>query len=162
VAGTPEKALAALATAVARVPEKPTAAPPATKPAVVKTVAPRGTAGTFAADDRGPSAPLRTWPAAHDVRPASAPPVTDGMVVFEDHVRPGTAKPNDAVQLKQRVLQVCGHDARAVQIMLQADGRLCVQVEALNPGRVKSLTDRILRLPELASPAVRLEVTARP
>jgi osmotically-inducible protein OsmY len=98
-------------------------------------------------------------------KPKSDKPVgyyeTTGMVLFDDEPRAALpanqALPLSPAVLKQRVESVCGKQARKVQIVTQPDGSLRVKVTLADPLHERTLTQRLLALPEMASPRVHLE-----
>jgi hypothetical protein len=67
--------------------------------------------------------------------------------------------PNAAVsKLRREVEQVCGKQAQEVQVVLKADKLMHVKVKVSDPQVGVALTDKILQLPEMKTPHVRLEI----
>jgi hypothetical protein len=71
----------------------------------------------------------------------------------------GTLSP---AQLQKVVQTACGALARRIQIVMQPDRSLSVKVQAVNAAAERSLTDTLLRIPELSGPGVRLEIEVGP
>jgi hypothetical protein len=109
-----------------------------------------------------------TTPATGKKGPAPAVPtkdekgayVTTGSIVFDEE-QEVKAQPVSAAKLKQRVEQTCGKFAKSVKVVAAPDKSLIVKVKVANASAEKPLTERILKLPEMASPAVRLEMEVK-
>lgn len=84
--------------------------------------------------------------------------VTTGTVLFEDEPKTLKAPPVSAAKLKQRVEQTCGKFARSVKVTVRPDKSLVVRVRVANAAAEKPVMEQILQLPEMASPAVQLEM----
>ncbi len=112
------------------------------------------------------------WPEAFEEKTAKAAYATSGTVVFDDELAP-TAPPLKptpgtdtlaplptaaASKLKKQIETVCGKQARDVQVEVKADKMLHVTVKVADPKTQVALTDKILQLPEMATPNVRLEM----
>jgi hypothetical protein len=63
-----------------------------------------------------------------------------------------------ASELKQQVEKICGKQARDVKVEVTADKMLHVMVKVDDAKAQLALTDKILQLPEMATPNVRLEL----
>ena len=72
------------------------------------------------------------------------------------------AKPKIPESLKQRVQAVCGQRAQEVEVVAGPDYGLVVKVKLAKADAEKELTEKILQLPEMAAPRVRLEVELMP
>jgi hypothetical protein len=153
-------------------PTKP-ATPPAAAPApVVRPVIPGGSSGSglvrTSATPRGVplDRPFR-WPPAYDVQPKDG---RSGVITFEESGNPGIITFDDEpdpksaqmANLKRQVQSVCGKQARDVFVETQRDGNVLVKVKVTNTSNEDRLTRKILTIPEMASPKVRLTMDSSP
>jgi hypothetical protein len=100
-------------------------------------------------------------PAAAAPRDDRKPYTTQGVAFFEEEA-PAPPPPVPAVApavLKQRVEGACGRRARGVQVSPRADGGLTVKVFIADEAARASVVDRVLRLPEMQGPGVRLDIS---
>jgi hypothetical protein len=119
-----------------------------------------------------PAMPVKTatppnggqWPPAHESRPPQAAYSTRGVVMFdEDLPEPPPVLGHDKTALlKQKVAAVCGNRAKEVIVETKSDGIMHVTVKTVSPTENIDLTDKILVLPEMASPNVKLEYQLAP
>ncbi len=99
-----------------------------------------------------------SWPPAHAGSPRPTP-VTQVSVTMQ---APTAGGPVSAIRLQQVVTSACGPLARNVEVALQSDRTLVVKVLATSPAAEKQLLDRLMQVPEVTSPGVRLEVDVLP
>ena len=110
---------------------------------------------------------------APDAPPPAAPKPTTGVIVF--HETPALVPTPAAVktsrtppttltpaQLRQRVLAVCGGVARDVQVTVQPDSSLEVKVRVATAEAERALASKVLQIPEMLAPNVRLAVEIVP
>jgi hypothetical protein len=148
------------------------AAPPTSAPAAPPAAAP-------------PARTMRRWPPAYDVRPAQVEAGHAGTIEFEEEPpaepaqapaptpasTPAPATPRTTTQdlytlvvpenLKKQVKAVCGRQAKDVTVEVQPDGTVRVSVKATKAAE-KQLTSKILAIPEMSSPKVRLSIDVVP
>jgi len=67
-----------------------------------------------------------------------------------------------AAPLHQKLARACGGLARNVRVSTQADGTVCVKIQSVSTTAERELLDRLLTVPEMASPRVRLEIDVLP
>jgi hypothetical protein len=104
--------------------------------------------------------PSGVWPNAHDAKPVQVAYATTGVVLFDDNPLPEpppVLAKDKAALLKQKVAAACGSRARDVIVETKPDGGLLVHVMSTAPSDNVGLSDQILRLPEMASPNVKLD-----
>jgi hypothetical protein len=107
-------------------------------------------------------------PVSHETVPkADKAYETTGTVIFEDDVKPTVPKnqgppPMPAARLKQHVESVCGRQARDVQVSTLPNQHLHLKVTVADAVTAKALTDKILAMPEMASPQIELEIATEP
>ncbi len=70
---------------------------------------------------------------------------------------PAALSKEKATLLKQKVAGVCGGKAKEVVVEIKPDGGMLVHVKATAESDQELLTKRILALPEMASPNVKLD-----
>lgn len=120
-----------------------------------------------------PSTPLsspRRWPPAYEPSP---PPGQGrpGLIVFDDDTPP-PPKPQQITtatvpviapaSLQRRVKSVCGWQAQAVTVETQHGGILLVRVKVPNLSVQDQLSRKILAIPEMTAPKVRLLMDVGP
>jgi hypothetical protein len=114
-----------------------------------------------------PAVPAKTappeggkWATAHEARPAQAAYATTGQVVFDGDLPdpPPLMKADKLAALKHKVQAVCGPLAKDVVVTAAPDGAVQVQVKTISDRENEGLTMKILQLPEMAAPNVRLDV----
>jgi hypothetical protein len=148
---------------------KPTA-PPASAPAPgVRPAIPSGSSnsGRVMTSVTVPLDRPFHWPPAYDVQPKSG---RLGVITFEDSGSPGVITfedepdPKSAMManLKRQVLSICGKQVRDVFVEAQDDGNVMVKVKVANPSNEDRLTRKILTIPEMGSPKVRLTMDVSP
>lgn len=110
----------------------------------------------------------RRWPPAY----VTGTPPSQGnpaVIVFDDD--PPPAQPVSATalsgsivpaDLQRRVQMLCGRDAHEVSVSTQRDGNVLVRVRVANRSIEDQLSRKILSLPEMTSPRVRLLMEVRP
>jgi hypothetical protein len=112
----------------------------------------------------------RRWPPAYEPSP---PPSKGrpGLIVFDDDPAPppkplhvATATPPAIVpdKLQRQVKSACGWQARAVTVETQSDGIVLVRVKVPNLSVEDQLTRKILAIPEMTGPKVRLMMDVGP
>jgi hypothetical protein len=147
----------------------PVAAPLAPLPDYAKDAppVPKPNDGVARTNAQVPASPVKTsppgggkWPPAHESRPAQAAYATTGVVTFDDDLPEPQPlmKPDKLALLKHRVESVCGPLAKDVVVTATPDGTIQVQVKTATARENEDLTMKILRLPEMAAPNVRLDV----
>jgi hypothetical protein len=104
------------------------------------------------------------WPPAYDVRPPETKAGRPGVIVFEEESEPPQPAGRSAVlpELKQQVMSVCGRQARDVSVETQRDGSVLVKVKVASASIGDKLTHKILTIPQMASPKVRLTMDITP
>ncbi len=125
-------------------------------------------------------APKKIWPAAFQTRDETKSYETMGVVYFDKPIRPAkpvaAAKPDAAAKpvaaavpivavsgnLRSRVAASCGADAMTVATIRQPDGGTLVKVRVHDAGAEQKVIGKILQLPEMAEPTVRLLVEVKP
>lgn len=110
----------------------------------------------------------RRWPPAY----VTGTPPSQGnpaVIVFDDDpppAQPVTAtapsRPIVPAHLQRRVQMLCGRDAHEVSVSTQRDGNVLVRVRVANRSIEDQLSRKILSLPEMTSPQVRLLMEVRP
>jgi osmotically-inducible protein OsmY len=111
----------------------------------------------------------RRWPPAY----VTGPPPSQGrpgIIVFDDDPRPtqpapAAAEPSRPIvpaDLQRRVKLLCGQEARDVTVATQRDGSMLVKVKVANRSIETQLSRKILDLPEMTSPQVRLLMEVGP
>jgi hypothetical protein len=128
-----------------------------------------------------PSTPVtlsspRRWPPAYAPENKGRP----GLIVFDDEGRPGLIVFDDdprsvsapaahgapapivAANLQRQVQSICGAKARVVTVQTQPDGSVLVKVKVPNRSVEDQLTRKILVLPEMTAPKVRLLMDVGP
>jgi hypothetical protein len=115
------------------------------------------------------------WPPAYDIRPAEPKNGRPGVIEFDDEPTEEPAPqpaPQSAAarlgpvakrvvvpaELRRNIAAVCGKQAREVIVEQQRDGSVQVRVKVASPAIGDQLTQKILTIPEMASPKVRLTV----
>ena len=101
------------------------------------------------------------WPAAHETHPVQVAYATSGVVLFDEEAlpEPPAALANDkAAQLKQKVAALCGARAKEVVVESRPDGLMHVTVNTVSATENEELTFKLLTIPEMASPNVKLHV----
>jgi hypothetical protein len=101
-------------------------------------------------------------PKVKEAKEPDAPYVTTGVVIFEDAPARKTGPTVAAGKLKQRVEKACGRFAKSVKVVVQPDKSLVVKVMLVNAAAERPLTERIMQLPEMGSPEVKLEMEIAP
>jgi hypothetical protein len=129
-------------------------ASPAPKPLVPKPVAPNPVAPQLVESE-----PLAPQLAAPVPLVASPPPPRPAPRQSLTHSRTNwSAWPVSPTDLKQRVESMCGRLAKDVQVQPQRDGTVLVRVKVANATAERQLTNKILTIPEITGPNVRLEI----
>jgi hypothetical protein len=103
---------------------------------------------------------VRPPPAAAAPRDDRQPYTTRGVAYFEEDP-PAPLLPAPAVApavLKQRVESACGRRAHGVQVMPRGDGGLTVRVFIADEAAREAVVERVLRLPEMQGPSIRLDI----
>ena len=115
-------------------------------------------------------APLRRWPSAYESS-TSQSNGRPGTITFDDDPQQApkpnlapmaTAHPIVLANLQRQVKSVCGRQARDVVVEMQRDGAILVKVKVPNQSVVNQLTGKILGVPEMTSPKVRLMMDVGP
>jgi len=124
-----------------------------------------------------PDAPAKPKPPASASQPHRWPPAYSpknegqpGFIVFEDdpppsQPAPARSRPSPLViptQLQRQVQSICGRKASAVAVEAQRDGTMLVKVKIANVAVEDELTRKILALPEMTYPNVRLMMDVGP
>ena len=123
-------------------------------------------------DKSAPQTPLPTlrsvrhWPPAY----VSQPPTNKGRpgaILFEEELSPVSTKPAASANvvpadLQFQVRSVCGSQARAVSVTTQRDGTVLVTVKVANRSIENKLSQKILAIPDMTEPKVRLLVDVGP
>lgn len=124
-------------------------------PAPVSPPAPLVTKGVVTiaepVDNRSAAAP-RPAPVA------PAPYVTRGTVTFHEEPAPAVAPKRSLAELRQRIEKVCGSEAREVEVVQQSAKSLRIQFKVARVEDGPRLSEKILRLPELAPYEVAMEI----
>jgi osmotically-inducible protein OsmY len=107
------------------------------------------------------------WPPAYDIRPAEPKNGRPGLITFDEEPAPvkgatATTRPVVPTELRQRITAVCGRQAREVRVEPQRDGSVQVRVRVTSSSIGDQLTNKILTIPEMASPNVRLTMDIAP
>jgi hypothetical protein len=104
------------------------------------------------------------WPPAHESRPPQTAYATRGVALFdEDLPQPPPALSREtAAVIKQKIAAVCGSHAKDVVVETKSDGILHVIVKTASRNENNDLTNKILVLPEMSSPNVKLEYQLAP
>jgi hypothetical protein len=98
------------------------------------------------------------WPPAYGSVPAQPAPITPVSASVPQH---GSGQVS-AMRLQQLVYNACGGLARKVDISMQGDRSFVVQVQAANAAAERQLVERLMKVPEITTPGVRLEVMVMP
>jgi hypothetical protein len=111
----------------------------------------------------------RRWPPAYVTgKPASEG--KPGVIIFEDDPPPSKNAPAAPVTrpsivpstLLNQVKSLCGRQARDVSVTPQQDGSLLVKLKVANRTIEDQLTRKILTIPDMSSPKVRLMMEVEP
>jgi hypothetical protein len=149
----------------------PAAVPvPVVRPAIPGGSSSPGRALTYATPRAVPLDRPSHWPPAYDVRPPEPKNGHLGLISFDDDGQPGVITFDDGpdpksammANLKRQVQFVCGKQARDVFVEGQPNGNVMVKVKVANPSNEDRLTRKILTIPEMASPKVRLTMDISP
>jgi hypothetical protein len=119
-----------------------------------------------------PTGSTRRWKPAYQTRPASNEG-TPGVIIFDDDPPPspppaakpaamGTSHPIVPAELQRRVKSACGWQARDVVVLPQNNGGFLVKVKVPNLHVEDQLTKKILAIPEMTAPGVRLVMDVGP
>ena len=132
------------------------AAPPAKQAVAAVPVVSRPTLTPLPAQP--PAPPKRVWPPAfvtRDVADGEMKPAaySEKAKAPEPTAAPGGAAVDD---LRQRVLVICGHDATGVTVSKQPDGFVVVRVRLREAGAEQKVIEKVLKMPEMTRPTVRL------
>jgi len=109
----------------------------------------------------------RRWPPAYAPESQGHP----GVIIFDDDPPPppkprpaalGTSHPIVPADLQRRVKSICGWKAREVTVATQPDGIVLVKVKVANLSVEDQMTRKILSIPEMTSPKVRLLIDVGP
>lgn len=105
----------------------------------------------------------RRWPPAYVTgpQPNQGRP---GVIVFDDELPPpkralptgATSRPVVPADLQRQVRSICGREAREVIVTTQRDGTVLVKVLVASRSIEDQLSRKILAMPEMTSPRVRL------
>jgi hypothetical protein len=120
------------------------------------------------------AAPVSAVKPTAAVAPAARPRkpyVTQGTIIFDEDAPPRVSvtprsapvtdnQPIDTVQLRRKVVQACGKLATDVRVSITPERIVKVHVKAAGSTSSATLAERILQLPEIASPNVKLEIDA--
>ncbi len=101
------------------------------------------------------------------------PPETNaghpGVIIFDEepaaapHNPPLAALPPPGVaDLKRQVQDACGRQARDVVVEMQGDGGTLVKVKVTSPAAEKQVLGKVLSIPMMASPNIRLATEISP
>jgi hypothetical protein len=151
----------------------PTAAP---TPPPTPAAAPASTPATAPA-----SRTVKRWPPAYDVRPPESEAGHAGTIEFEEEPPAEPAKTPAATpaptaartttqdllhpvvpeDLKKQVKAACGRHVRDVTVEVQLDGTVSVSIKVTRSAE-KQVTSKILSIPEMSSPKVRLKMDVVP
>ena len=128
-----------------------------------------------AADKLGALAAPSTGAQARSVTKPAGPHVTHGKLIFaENYLEEGKSagvqqtghkvKSDGAAPsgLKKKVEAACGPEARGVRVTVGPDKVTRVEIKVVSNAAVNSVTEKVLRLPEVTAPNVRLDVTVGP
>jgi hypothetical protein len=144
-------------------PQAPAARPSPPAPNPVQVIPPRP-------PSRSTTAPIRPslhWPPAY-AAPASESNGRAGTITFDDPPPPpvsapkATAAPIVPANLQRQVKSVCGRQARDVLIQRQPDGSFLVRVKVPDLSASDQLTRKILAIPDMTAPNVRLMMDVGP
>jgi hypothetical protein len=106
------------------------------------------------------------WPSAHDLHSPPKAYETTGTVTFDDGLPSEPSGPLTGpvtpLKLKQKVEAVCGKQAREVHVVIQPDKSLRLLVKPASAAVKNELTEKILKIPEVASPDVHFEMDIAP
>lgn len=114
--------------------------------------------------------PSRRWPPAYVTGPPSGQG-RPGVIVFDDDPPPSPkpavstapmARPIVPLDLQRLIRKVCGPEASDVVVTTQRDGTVLVRVKVANHSVEDRLSRKILDLPEMTSPRVRLFMEVGP
>ncbi|MHB1425525.1 MAG: hypothetical protein ACYC3I_20345 [Gemmataceae bacterium] len=124
-------------------------------------------------EDRSASTPSqalrrseRRWPPAYAAKPTTGTG-RPGVIAFEEEVPRASAKATSSHSLEPAVLQsrvksLCGSQARDVSVAAQRDGTMLVTVKVDNRSIEDKLSLKILSIPEMTAPKVRLLMDVGP
>jgi hypothetical protein len=126
--------------------------------------------------DPSPSAPLSStslhrWPPAYETRSPASTKGNPGVIIFDDDPAPtptptpaatGSSRPIVPADLQRRVKSACGWQARDVVVEMQHDGAVLVKVKVASSKVEDQLTKKILAIPEMTAPKVRLMMDVGP
>ena len=116
----------------------------------------------WAAQRKTPPAKTNEWPAAfvENERPVAPVAMTTATKEAEKVESPPIEfkGPITASILHQKVAKACGGLAKDVKIIVRPDRSFAVQIQPVNASAERELLDRLLKLPEITSPNVHLEV----
>lgn len=115
----------------------------------------------------------RRWPPAYESHASHSSESNGrpGLITFDDDppampkapvVPMGSALSVIPSHLQRQVQSVCGRQAREVAVEVQRDGAILVKVKVPNPSVESQLTKKILAIPEMTSPKVRLMMDVGP
>lgn len=104
-----------------------------------------------------PISPSRRWPPAYAPTDKGRP----GVIVFDDDPPPEPAKVRTApalvpANLQKQVKSVCGWKAREVTVETRPEGIVLVKVKVTSMSAEDQLAHKILAIPEMTAPNVRL------
>lgn len=111
----------------------------------------------------------RRWPPAY----ATAPPPSQGqagVIAFDDEAPPPKPAPTVIArsrslvpaELQRQIKSLCGRQAREVVATRQQDGTVLLRVKVANRSIEEQLSRKILSVPEMTSPNVRLMMEIEP
>ncbi|MSR30957.1 MAG: BON domain-containing protein [Gemmataceae bacterium] len=90
------------------------------------------------------------------------PRIATGTITFEDSPEDSTAQgAAKASELKKIVEQACGRLARKVETTCRPDGTILVEVQISDPSMQPKVSEKLLALPEIASPKVSLDIQTK-
>ncbi|MGH7173717.1 MAG: hypothetical protein ACRELG_25830 [Gemmataceae bacterium] len=138
-------------------------APAATNATDVLSSAPAKPAPTPAA---APASSSNRWPPAYAPENKGRP----GVIIFDEDPPPtkpvpaaiGTFRPIVPANLQRQIKSICGRKARDVVVETQPDGIVLVKVKVPNLTVEDQLTRKILAIPEMTYPQVRLRMDVGP
>jgi hypothetical protein len=111
-----------------------------------------------------PTKPLSPWPPAYE-KGAPKNEGRPGTITFDDDPLPaskptplsmGNSHPIAPANLERQVKSICGRQARDVHVETQPDGSIHVHVKVPSVSAGDQLTRKILTIPDMTSPKVRL------
>ncbi len=134
------------------------------RPSAGEESEPKPTASKKKEAARKPSTLSPSWPPAYE----TGTPKNEGRpgtITFDDDPPPashpmplpmGSSHSVSSVQLERQVKSACGRQARDVRVEPQRDGSILVRVKVSSLTTSDQLTRKILALPDMTSPRVRL------